>query len=280
MYKIIVNCLGGLGNQMSQYAFYKELEFRGYNVEFYIGGFESYNLHNYELEKVFNVDINYANKKDIAPYFSIFAKILRRLKLSNGGLILQKHFEYYEPYLHYYRDSYLIGYWQSESYFSNVCDDIRDKFKFPPLNSYNLPLSEKINNSNSVSLHIRRGDYVGHELYDGICNLDYYKRAIVYMRERIKTPLFFVFSNDINWCKLNLGIDDVEYVSGNTGVNNYCDMQLMSLCKHNILANSSFSWWGAWLNNNPHKLVIVPRKFFNGDMYNETDIYPSSWIKL
>ena len=280
MNNIIVNCIGGLGNQMTQYAFYKELMYRGYDVKLYIGDFATYNLHQYELSRIFNVNINYATKNEVSKYFSILAKIIRKLGLSNGGLMLQKHFEYYLPYLSPAHGSYLIGYWQSEKYFANVVDGLRKDFIFAELVGSNKLLANEINVTTSVSLHVRRGDYVGHELYEGICNLDYYKKAIEYIQQHVENPKFFIFSNDIEWCKDNMNIHDAVYVTGNTGVNNYQDMQLMSLCKYNILANSSFSWWSAWLNNNPDKLVIVPQKFFNGGTYNETDLYPVSWIKI
>ncbi len=281
MPQIIVNCLGGLGNQMTQYAFYEELWFRGYDVKLYIGNFDTYGLHNnYELDKVFKVKIDYATKDEVERYFTFLKKVLRKFRLYNSGLVLQKHFEYYEPYLQHVKDSYLIGYWQSEKYFAHIKDDLRKTFIFPDLIGYNLELMQKMSETNSISIHVRRGDYVGHELYDNICNLDYYKKAIQYIQTNVDNAKFFVFSNDIEWCKANIGINDAIYVTGNTGCDSYRDMQLTSLCKHNIIANSSFSWWGAWLNNNPNKLVLVPHKFFNGDVYNESDIYPTSWIKI
>ncbi len=280
MTKLIVNCIGGLGNQMTQYAFYKELEYLGYDVKLYTGGFKNYTLHNgYELDKIFDIKPKYAFDTDVDKFFTFFHKIKRKFGLSKN-IITQEYFNYSHAYLKYNQDSFVTGYWQSEKYFADVFADIRRDFIFPLLSGANQEMAQQIIENNSISVHVRRGDYVGHELYDGICDIDYYNRAMLQIKQYIKNPMFFVFSNDLSWCRENLNIENAIYVDINDGKNGYRDMHLMSLCKHNILANSSFSWWAGWLNSNPDKIIMVPKKFFNSNIYDERDLYPNEWIKI
>jgi Glycosyl transferase family 11 len=178
----------------------------------------------------------------------------------------------------------LDGYWQSEKYFIDCSKLIRKDFTFKnELDSYNLKLKSKIDKTNSVSIHIRRGDYVNNlntNATHGLCSIDYYIKAVNYITERIESPYFFVFSDDIEWAKKNIMLNfPCQFISHNIGSKSYLDMQLMSLCKHNVIANSSFSWWGAWLNSNDNKIVIAPRKWFavNTDI---CDLIPSNWISL
>jgi len=180
----------------------------------------------------------------------------------------------------------LWGYWQSEKYFTDVADDVRRAFRFKnELFGEAAELAEKIKSSNSVSLHVRRGDYLtfknNKELF-GETNISYYEKAIVYIAERVETPRFFVFSDDIAWCKENIKIQfPVIYVSDlSAGPKNAFHLELMSLCKHNIIANSSFSWWGAWLNSNPNKIVVTPEKWYAGQDSKTADITPRNWIKI
>jgi len=142
---------------------------------------------------------------------------------------------------------------------------------------------QKIKEKNSVSLHIRRGDYLTmQKAIDtiGVCPLDYYDKAIREITRKIKNPTFFIFSDDINWVKENLKTNSPTiFVSGGK-LKDYEELILMSKCKHNIIANSSFSWWGAWLNNNPNKIVIAPKKWFKDTSKNTRDLIPESWLKL
>jgi hypothetical protein len=147
----------------------------------------------------------------------------------------------------------------------------------------NSTLAREISDVNAVSLHVRRGDYVHNSKAAAtyaLCSLDYYNKSIKYVAERVHNAHFFVFSDDIPWVKSNLEIDfPVKYIDNNFGVDSYNDMRLMSLCKHNIIANSSFSWWGAWLNLNSEKIVVSPMRWF----FNETgiqDLIPKSWVRL
>lgn len=288
MTKLVVWCLGGLGNQMFQYAFYRRLQLDGANVKLDISGFNDYELHNgFELRRVFNVAINEAELDCIAKLKHqagagyLISKICYKLKLPTS-YVVQRYFNYNSKYCNFLhsRDKYLEGYWQSEKYFGDHANAIRDDFNFPDLDKVNTLCATHIMQSNSVSLHVRMGDYVNHPLYGGICTLKYYQQAIELIKSKIDNPSFFIFSNDIEWCKQNLDISNAVYVTGNNGENSFRDMHLMSLCQHNIIANSSFSWWGAWLNNNRNKIVVAPKIWFNDKSINTIDLLPENWIRL
>ena len=175
---------------------------------------------------------------------------------------------------------YLEGYWQSEKYFERIKDVIKNEFVFEKFSEEkNIFASNKIYATNSVAIHVRRGDYVKNPLYSDICTLDYYKRAIKYITQHIDNPFFYIFSDDIHWCIENFNdLNQIEFIDWNNGKQSYRDMQLMSLCKHNIIANSTFSWWGAWLNKNPSKIVIAPKKILNSSN-DAIDLITNSWIK-
>lgn len=179
-------------------------------------------------------------------------------------------------------DYYLDGYWQDLRYFEEE-HKVKDYFKFRELDSRNKKICGQIKNHNSISIHIRRGDYVKNSLYEGICTLDYYKKAIDYIKKRVEEPHFYVFSNDIRWSRENIGLkeNEVDYIDWNVDVDSYKDMQLMSYCKHNIIANSSFSWWGAFLNRNSKKIVISP-KIWNNLRSEESSnmLIRDEWIKI
>lgn len=281
----IVKVLGGLGNQMFQYAFYKSLNNEEQNF-LDILNFESYKLHNgFELEKVFKLKgISYANLKDIEKLSDCKSNFLSRVRKKITGRkkthIIEQYLHFNEKYLKM-KNVYFEGYWQSEKYFINIKEKIIKEFNFPEITEQkNISILEKIEQRNSISIHIRRGDYLNNTLYSNICNTRYYKKAINYIESKIDNPIFFIFSNDINWCKENFYFEEAYFVDWNIGKSSFRDMQLMSLCKHNIIANSSFSWWGAWLNDNKEKIVVAPTKWLNDERVNIDDIIPEGWIKL
>lgn len=198
--------------------------------------------------------------------------------------MIEPHFNYWPGIASLSHSVYLAGYWQSEKYFSDASEAIRADFTFrTPLSKKNAELAERVGQTNSVSLHVRRGDYVSSAKTNathGFCSLDYYRAAVLHMAAHIEQPEFFIFSDDMAWVKANLKIDfPCRYVDHNQGAESYNDMRLMSLCKHHVIANSSFSWWGAWLNPNPNKTVIAPRKWFANDN-NVDDLFPSDWVLL
>ncbi len=148
-------------------------------------------------------------------------------------------------------------------------------------NEENQSMLDKIKSLNAISLHVRRGDYVNLTHIHGLCDLNYYKRTIDYIASRVQNPHFFVFSDDIPWVRENLKIEyPFDVVDINDGKTAFCDIWLMKHCQHNIIANSSFSYWGAWLNENPDKFVVAPQIWFveNNDSFK--DIVPKGWIRL
>lgn len=284
----IVKFLGGLGNQMFQYAFYSALSKRHKKVKADISGYKNYPLHNgFELENIFNLDVKKAPTFKIKLYDpSVRTWYIRKLRqilgLKKAYQVEINPFFYYENILKAEGPKLYWGYWQNQNYFIDIEQEIRTAFQFKnKLSEKNQNLFQHICQSDSVSVHFRRGDYVGHESLGGLCSPNYYKEAINIMETKVKDPTFFIFSDEIEWCKSNLSLPpQTVFIEGNNGTNSYVDMQLMSNCKHNIIANSSFSWWAAWLNQNPNKIVIAPSKWINDDQLNDSDIIPKTWLKI
>lgn len=175
---------------------------------------------------------------------------------------------------------FLQGYFFTEKYFVRIADKIRKEFTLK--DEYNIipsDLLSRVENSNSVSIHFRRGDYVAQKALNkafGVPGEEYYRPAIEYIKDRIREPKFFIFSDDLPWVKENFKLEGAEYVS----LLDYEELVLMSKCKHNIVANSSFSWWAAWLNSNSEKIVIAPRRWYRWWRLNCKDIVPSNWVRL
>jgi hypothetical protein len=180
---------------------------------------------------------------------------------------------------------YLEGYWQSERYFADITGILCDEFAVStPLAGDNLRIAETMNGCCAVSLHVRRGDYVTDRrtaAIHGVCGLEYYKSAAADIIKRVDAPHFFVFSDDPLWVKENLSLPSpTTFVDHNGPDQGYEDLRLMSLCRHHIIANSSFSWWGAWLGSNPGKIVIAPKRWFNDENIDTTDLIPEVWIRI
>lgn len=258
-----------------------------------ISGFAGYGLHHgFELQRVFDCPAEIATETDLRGVLgwqssSGIRRILARPGLAairRDGFVVEPHFHYWPEIKHVPQDCYLAGYWQSEKYFRGATADIRADFTFriPPANR-NAELAEQIGQMNAVSLHVRRGDYAKNPQTNathGLCPVDYYRAAVQYVSERVERPNFFIFSDDIAWAKKHLEIGlSRQYVDHNHGAESYNDMHLMSLCGHHIIANSSFSWWGAWLNPNPDKIVVAPMKWFANNN-NIEDLLPQNWVSL
>ncbi|MFC5772412.1 alpha-1,2-fucosyltransferase [Ectobacillus antri] len=287
----IVHISSGLGNQMFQYALYKKLSLIQDNV--FLDTITSYQLypnqHNgYELEKVFTIKPRHASKEltynlsDLDN--SVTSRIRRKLIGSKKSMYIEhKEFEY-DPNLFYQENIYIKGYWQNYDYFKDIENELKNDFTFQrALDEKNNNLAIKINNENSISIHVRRGDYYlnrkNQEKFGDIANLEYYSKAISYIKERIDNPKFYIFSDNVEWVKQNLNsLEEAVYIDYNVGNDSYKDMQLMSLCKHNIIANSSFSWWGAFLNKNMEKIVIAPGKWINMKGVKKVNLFPKDWI--
>lgn len=290
---IIANILGGLGNQMFQYAAAKALaNALEEPLSLDVRDFSDYTLHRFELLKVFTCSAPLAEDTDLRHMLgwrsSRYAlRALRRpsLRLLRGRhLVVEPHFHFWPEFFDAQPGSYLLGYWQSEKYFAAIADRLRQEFTFKqPLRGRNAELAESMAGCEAVSLHIRRGDYVTDAKTNsrhGVCSLDYYRQAIARISAHVAAPVFFVFSDDIPWTKENLKLEfPCVFIDHNQGENNYCDMQLMSLCRHHIIANSSFSWWGAWLNPRQDKVVIAPQHWFAHET-STADLVPTGWLRV
>lgn len=288
---IIVKIIGGLGNQFFQYALGRRLSLlHAVPLKLDISGFETYNLHGYSLP-------HFLLKEDIASDEEI--KYFRRYNAAQQRImdILERCKPYSmrryikEPYYHYNplildasSHVYLEGYWQSEKYFMDIESTIRDEFQVRyPLTGYNKELADQMSSVHAVSLHVRRGDYVANSNTNkvhGTCDSSYYHSCITAIAERAKQPHFFVFSDDIQWVKDTIPINYPHTYVDHNKDKNYEDLRLMSLCSHHIIANSTFSWWGAWLDKNPDKIVIAPKRWFADSHFNTKDLIPSQWLKI
>lgn len=291
---VITQIIGGLGNQMFQYAAGHALSLKnGQALRLDVSGFAGYGLHQgFELQRVFDCPARIASEADVRSILGWqFSPGIRQIVARPGlaafrrkGFSVEPHFHYWPEIRKVPRDCYLVGYWQSEKYFQDTAAVIRADFTFKsPLVNRNAELAEQIGQANVVSLHVRRGDYAKYPKTNathGLCSLDYYRAAIQYVADRVEQPYFFIFSDDIAWVKDNLKMDmPCQYVDHNQGAESYNDMRLMSLCRHHIIANSSFSWWGAWLNPDPGKIAIAPKKWFTTSQ-DTSDLLPTSWITL
>lgn len=291
---VISQIIGGFGNQMFQYAAGRALSLRNHSaLALDISGFDNYELHQgFELDRVFNHSFEIASKTDVRKVLgwqssAIIRRIVSRRPFATfcrKRFVVEPHFYYWPGINDLKTDCYLAGYWQSEKYFADAARQIRADFTFRlPMEDKNAELAKQICQVNAVSLHVRRGDYVNNlktAATHGLCSLDYYLASIRHVAERVQQPHFFIFSDDIAWVQGNLKIDfPCVYVQHNRGADSYNDMRLMSMCRHHIIANSSFSWWGAWLNPSAEKIVTAPKKWF-ANQTNVIDLFPSGWITL
>lgn len=291
---IIANLIGGLGNQMFQYATGRAVAHR-HNAPLLLdaSGFAHYDLRRYELDEL-SIQARLATEEELARA-GVKAKaptLLNRAKKVLGfdrapNLLKEASFTYDARIEEVTPPVYLDGYWQSERYFANIAELLRREFMLKaPLDAANERIAARIREAgaNAVSLHIRRGDYVNNPhtaQYHGVCSLDYYRAAVDYVAARVSAPQFFVFSDDHDWVTENFKLDHpVVLVDVNGADRGVCDMALMKACRHHIIANSSFSWWGAWLNPHADKIVVAPQRWFSGASNDTTDLIPTSWVRL
>lgn len=286
---IITALKGGLGNQMFQYALGRTLS-----------------LKNDDVLKLDTTGLSRANEiGDIyRPFalnaFNIEASIATpeesvRLKYPKGSLskvwrkfefkVLRKQHVGFEPDMLKKRgDLYLDGYWQSPKYFESIRSTLLQDFTLrTPMSNSAESMANRMKATTSVSVHIRRGDYVANPKVAaayGPCTETYYKNAVAEVIKHVASPTWFIFSDDIDWVKDNLNFPGtVIYVSGEAA-NDQEELLLMASCTHNVIANSSFSWWGAWLNQNPEKIVVTPSPWFYTRPQDHADLLPSSWTQI
>jgi len=285
---IIINLKGGLGNQMFQYALGRHLSLRNNaTLKLETEGLARANAvgdiyRPFSLEK-FNIVKDVATPEEVRtlkyPY-GIVSKGLRFFKLRVLG---QSNTVFNPAALTYTGDIFLDGYWQSPLYFDAIRETLLKELVLTAgFSATGQEYAKHMQTSDSVSLHVRRGDYVKSPTVQkefGICTKEYYRAAIEAVSKRTINPTYFVFSDDIAWVKEHLPIgDNVVFVSG-TELTDAEELALMSQCKHNIIANSTFSWWGAWLNQNPDKLVVAPTPWFDNNPY-DASLIPDTWTQL
>jgi hypothetical protein len=291
---IIVKLMGGLGNQLFQYSFGKTLALKhGVSLSFdvsAIGGYASYQKRQLEILN-FDPALVAASESEMAFYRK--GKISKAIDLTSLYLgIRLKHPYLREPHFHFSplaanapADCYLDGYWQSERYFSEKRKELLQILTGQvSLSPENIQIADNMQGGNSVSIHVRKGDYVSVPKNKRIYaepGADYYVTAMNKIKETVQNPVFYVFSDEPDWFRRNIRTENpVNIISHNPGNKSYQDLVLMSKCKHNIIANSSFSWWGAWLNEYPDKRVIAPVKWFKRSSRNTKDLVPGSWMKI
>lgn len=277
---------------MFQYALGRSLSLKN-NTELKLDvtAFETYKLHKYSLGEAFGANIKIASEDEINEFRRYRTRtgkrwFLRNLLLSDTSKYVREKLSTFDPkVMTLGSDVYLDGYWQSEKYFKKIESTIRADFSFTlPQGEKDKEVSNLISKSNSVSIHIRRADYVTDANANktlGTCSIEYYAKAVDLLAQKVTDPHFFVFSDDHEWVKQHITINyPAVYVDHNNADTNFQDMRLMASCKHNIIANSSFSWWGAWLNGNPDKIVIAPKQWFADTSKNDSDLIPSTWTRI
>jgi hypothetical protein len=292
---IIARLVGGLGNQLFQYAVARRLAHvlqaplkldRTY--------YETRRLRSYHLH-AFNIEESFASREQLSEILGPSGKGLVRIAFrlrkswkpgSRWTVIREGHIGPLDPrVMNASGNVYLDGYWQTEKYFADVQDIIRREFTVKyEQDPQSQEIVRLIESTRSVSVHIRRGDYVSDartSRVHGSCPLGFYQECVRRIVERVALPRFFVFSDDPRWAVENLRLEwPTTYVTHNDASKAYEDLRLMSSCKHNIIANSSFSWWAAWLNPNPGKIVFAPRKWLNDPTYDTRDLVPRTWIRV
>ena len=284
---IIVKLTGGLGNQMFQYAAGRRLAYQHKtDLLLDISGFASYPLRKYELD-IFNIHATIAsldllNSIEFLKDKPFQKKIKKFFRKNIIRLVKEQTIDFDDNILTLPNDVYLDGYWQSEKYFQDIKNIIKNDFLFVTKPSEkNQVITKKIAACNSVSIHVRRGDYILNpetKQIHHVCDEKYYKTAISMIFDIINEPEFFLFSDDLEWAKKNIQVDaPIMFISHNLGKQSFEDMRLMSYCKNHIIANSSFSWWGAWLAENDEQCVIAPDRWFNTRICNYCDRIPKHW---
>jgi len=298
---IIVKIKGGLGNQLFQYATARRISIdKQVPIKVDTSFFKEERFNGIFHLTYYNTIIDEAKSQEIElltaePSVSFYGKICRRFHIpgkyhrkthiiENSSSVVDKRI------INCDGNAYIEGWYQNEAYFKGIRDILLKEFDFK-----NNVISEiqdskdENNNGESVSIHFRRGDYLTNKFF-GEVHLDYYIRAVNYIKEKVEHPIFYIFSDDIHWVKNNFRIEgSVHYLDPQRASiyhteNDFRDLVAMKKCKHNIIANSSFSWWAAWLNTNQYKIVIAPRKWYNDTNaqknYEKGRLKVSDWIYI
>lgn len=292
---IIVKLHGGMANQMFPYAAARRLaHVLDTELKLDVTGFSVYRerqdlaFRKYSLG-VFNIQESFATLAEIERLTTrkkrVLENIFSRKAARPASYVKERHFHFDPRIMELNGDIYLDGNWNSFRYFEDITPLIRKEFTLrQPPTGHNAELLELIDTTASVSVHVRRGDYVSNPKVNaiyGCCGLDYYRRAIEFIGEKLPSPHFFVFSDDPQWVRSNLFLDwPMTLVDCNGPLDAHEDLRLMSRCRQHIIANSGFSWWGAWLDPNPEKVVVAPEHWFSNNRPETRDLLPSDWVRL
>jgi len=269
---VVSNIIGGLGNQMFQYAAGYTLSKRtGQALKLHINDYSFINDRKFQLESVFGLKANIANATDIKKIIgnkgNLYSrKLFYKLGLSRN-LLIEKPYVFNNFFFKVSDSVYLDGYWQNYNYFNEEKNNIRKLFTFTSLKSEERESFFKNKNiKNSISVHIRKADYINKNKNSKIFfSLDnkYYLEAFNIMKLKVENPFFYIFSDDIEWVKNNITMESLDFTIVTPSLSPGKDMALMSKCRHHIIANSTFSWWAAWLNTSNEKIIVAPQKWLN-----------------
>jgi hypothetical protein len=267
---IIVRLSGGLGTQMFQYAFGRRIAIdTGFTLKLDIDNAPLYSLDCFILEQ------NISDKLEAM-----------KIKHSIGGKHIKEKSLMYDPELamSIIKSAYIEGMWQNEAYFTTRAVAIHNDFLFKrePID-LNKILADDMYTTNSVAIHVRRGDFVSDvrkNALRGVCSLDYYKQAIQHIQKVVKDPHFFIFTDDPEWVIENMDVPDPAVLISHNETRPQNDLFLMTVCKYFIIANSAFSWWGAWLSDYGGKIVIAPKQWYQNEEINRQFELPRLWVRL
>ncbi|OGH88682.1 MAG: hypothetical protein A3J93_01130 [Candidatus Magasanikbacteria bacterium RIFOXYC2_FULL_42_28] len=284
---IIVKLSGGLGNQMFQYAAGRALADRhGVPLKIDASYYDKEDIfkRKYALG-IFNITAEPATAADLAEFkFGKTKGLIERFKpYYKRKIVREQSFGYDVNFNKIGSNARLDGYWQSEKYFKPIESIIRNEFTPKLISQKMSELAAEIKSVNSVAVHVRRADYINFKHVNavhGVCPADYYRRALGQISRQVTNPRYYIFTDDQEWVRQNLALTGQSTIVSALGFNDWAEMILMSKCRHDIIANSSFSWWGAWLNNNSNKIVIAPKKWFTDQSINTNDLIPGNCIKI
>lgn len=288
--KAIVNMACGLANRMFQYSYYLYLKKNGWQVE----------VDFYKKSKLLHENVDW---KQIFPKATFKqASTFDVLMKGGGAYLLSKIRRHYLPFTTNVIEmptaftieppqkdnQYIIGVFQNANMVESIKEEVLDAFTFQPFTSgeNNHLMNEMQNDRRSVSIHVRKGkDYSKNRLYQNTCSLEYYKNAVSLLQDKLKNPVFYIFTDSPEWIRNNFTFFDYRLINNNPciGWGSHFDMQLMSYCHHNIISNSTYSWWSAFINKNKDKTVICPRAWFNPESCQEWEssaVCCQDWIAL
>jgi hypothetical protein len=283
---IIVELKGGLGNQLFQYAAARRLSLTlGVPLKLDISFYKRHSQRTYELDQ-FCIEAGIATPWEVASWRG--PRFLTRITQPLGLLprcVMEKSFEFDPAILHLQDGRYLEGYWQSYRYFADVVPQIRRELavRMRPSDA-DRSLLDRMAQCDAVCLHVRRGDYVSNPIarqYHGLCTAEYYRTAVESIASQLRAPELFVFSDDMPWVKQNLKWHlPTNYVEHHGVASAPLELRLMTGCRHFVIANSSLSWWAAWLSANENPIVYAPRRWFVDPAINTTDLTPPAWHRI